>query len=589
MERGTTLIGIWRLSAVVAACIMLVGSSSALAASASGGAQLAALAQAYFGDEWAFAPAAATAAGVHDFDADLGRVTPLAFAAEIRRLHSTLKLIAAIDSSGLSLDSRIDRQLLENDIEGRLYNLETRPVWRDSPDYYVNVGSQGVFTIMARDFAPPAQRLTLVVAREQQIPAMLKRAETNLQSSLVPAISAQIGILDADGAADFLAHDVPDAFKSVSDADLLARFAKSNAAAIAAYKRYSAFLKTSIVPKAHASFAIGAAAYDRLETLQNVEEIPLAKLLAIGEANLAKDKAAYIATAHQIDPNATPEEVAKSLALDHPTAEDLLPAAQADLAQLVDFIKAKHIIDLPDAPVAKVVPTPKFARQFTFASMDAPGPLETKATEAYFNVTPVEPTWSKKQADEHLGFFNRYQTMVISSHEAYPGHYVNYLFNKQEDLSLIRKLEWNPAFGEGWAHYDEQMMVDEGLGGGDPHYRLAQLTGALLRDGRYIVGIKEHTQGMTIDQATTFLMDNSFLGREPAYREAVRGTQDPLYGYYTLGKLMLLKLRDDYQAKMGSQYTLASFHDALLSHGDPPIYFLRQLLLGPDDKGSLLK
>jgi uncharacterized protein (DUF885 family) len=204
-------------------------------------------------------------------------------------------------------------------------------------------------------------------------------------------------------------------------------------------------------------------------------------------------------------------------------------------------------------------------------------------------VTPADPTWTKQQTDEHLRFYNRYQTMVLSSHETYPGHYVNYLFNKQDHLSLTRELEWNVAFGEGWAHYSEQMMVDEGLGNGDPRYRLAQLTGALLRDGRYVVGIKEHTQGMTIDQATTFLMDNSFLGREPAYREAVRGTDDPLFGYYTLGKLMLLDLRDDYKAKMGSDYRLAAFHDAVLSHGDPPIYFLRKLLLGPGDRGPLLK
>jgi len=132
------------------------------------------------------------------------------------------------------------------------------------------------------------------------------------------------------------------------------------------------------------------------------------------------------------------------------------------------------------------------------------------------------------------------------------------------------------------------MVVDQGLGGGDPRYRLAQLSGALQRDCRYIVGIKEHTQGMTIEQATQFLMDNGFMGREPAYREAVRGTQDPLYGYYTLGKLMLLKLRSDYQAKMGAQFELAKFHDALLSHGDPSIYYIRRMLLGPDDKGSLL-
>ena len=579
------------LRRIVAACaaIAVLGCPRAtLGAGPTGDQRLAALSQKYFEEEWAFSPESATRAGVHDHDGELQRVTPEAFADEIARLHATLSDVAAIAPADLTLDGTIDRQELESDIEGSLFTLEARPAWRDSPDYYVNIGSQGVFGLMAREFAPPAQRLASVVARERQIPAMLHQAQSNLVPSDVPAISAQVAMLDAQGAAHFLAHDVPPAFASVEDPKLLADFKASTAEAADAYTQYDAFLKSSVVPHAHASFAIGAKAYEYLETLQNVEDIPLPKLLAIGEANLAKDKAAFIATAHVIDPDASPQTVADRLKADHPDADALLSTAQTDLADLVSFIKAKHIIDLPDAPLAKVVPTPAFERQFTFASMDAPGPLETKATEAYYNVTPVEPTWSKAQAEEHLGFYNRYQIMVISSHEAYPGHYVNYLFNKQEKLSLIRQLEWNPAFGEGWAHYDEQMMVDEGLGNGDPRYRLAQLTGALLRDGRYVVGIKEHTQGMTIDEATKFLMDNAFVGREPAYREAVRGTQDPLYGYYTLGKLMLLKLRADYKAKMGDRFDLASFHDALLSHGDPPIYYLRRLLLGPDDKGSLL-
>jgi uncharacterized protein (DUF885 family) len=573
---------------IAVALIMVASATPARCATNEADAKLAAIGQIFYKGSWEFRPAQATNAGVHDYDSQLGSVTPAAFAAEIARLRSTLYSLREIDAGDLSLDGKADRQLLLSDIGRSLFNLETRPGWRMSPSYYVQVGSSSIFSIVSRDFAPLRDRMRLVIAREEQIPAMLAQGESNIEPSKVPAIYAQTSLLDASGAADFLVHDVANAFASVSDPDLEARFARSNATAAAAYKSYAEFIKTSVVPHANAPFAIGADAYEHLETLQNVEDIPLSRLLSVGEANLAKDKAAFIATAHEIDPNASPTEVADKIKADHPTADQLIPTAQSDLNDLVAFIKAKHILDLPAAPIAKAVPTPQFERQFTFASMDSPGPLETIATEAYYNVTPVDATWTSAQADEHLGFFNRYNLLVVSAHETYPGHYTNYLFNKGEDLSLIRKLEWNVAFGEGWAHYDEQMVVDEGLGGGDPRYRLAQLSGALQRDCRYIVGIKEHTQGMTIDQATQFLMDNGFMGREPAHREAVRGTEDPLYGYYTLGKLMLLKLRSDYQAKMGPQFDLAKFHDALLSHGDPPIYFVRQMLLGTDDKGSLL-
>ena len=575
------------------ACIVLAvlssvaGASPAFASSAAD-AKLANIGAAFYQGAWRFRPAEATGTGVHDFDSQLGSVTPAAFAAEIARLHTTLDELEALDANDLSLDGLADRQLLESDIGGRLFSLEERPDWRMSPNYYVDLGSSAVFSIVSRDFAPLATRMRFVIAREHAIPAMIDQAEKNIEPSSVPAIYAQTAALDALGAADFLRHDVADAFAPVADPALKAEFAQTNAAAATAYEHYAAFIKRSVVPAAHAPFAIGAAAYEHLETLQNVEDIPLSKLLAVGEANLAKDKAAFVATAHRIDPNATPGQVVARMSADHPSADQLIPTAQSDLSDLVAFIEAKHIIDLPKAPVAKAVPTPKFERQFTFASMDSPGPLETKATEAYFNVTPADPTWDAAETDQHLRFFNRYNLLVLSSHETYPGHYTNFLFDKHASLTEIRKLEWNVAFGEGWAHYDEQMMVDEGLGGGDPRYRLAQLSSALLRDSRYVVGIKEHTQGMTIDEATTFLMDNAFVGREPAYREAVRGTEDPLYGYYTLGKLMLLKLRADYKAKAGASFDLAKFHDALLSHGDPPIYYIRKMLLGSDDKGSLL-
>ena len=555
---------------------------------APGDAAVAVIADDYYKHEWQFTPTSATVTGVHDYDAQLDPVTPAAISAEIARLHATLKKLQRLDSGALSLNGQTDQQSLESSIGGGLFSLEERPAWRLSPSYYTDIAAGGIYGLMSRDFAPLARRLTLAVAREKQIPALLAQAKLNLTPAAIPPITATIDELDAQGTADFFAHDVPVAFAAVKDKVLQAQLRAANAAAIAAIKDYDAFLRASVVPKAHGSYAIGAAAYARLERLQNIVDIPLPHLLAVGEANLAKDRADFLATSRAIDAHKSPAQVLAVISRDHPRNDQLLAAAQSDLNTLIAFIKAKHIIDLPPAPVAKVVKTPSFGAQTSFASMDSPGPLETTATNAYYNVTLADPHWTAQQIEEHLQFYNRFSRLVVSSHEAYPGHYTNYLFNKEHDLSLVRKIEWNVAFGEGWAHYDEQMMVDEGLGNGDPRYRLVQLQLALWRDCRFVVGIKEHTQGMTVAQATKFFMDNAFEPREPAYREAVRGTQDPLYGYYTLGKLMLLKLRADYQAKLGASYTLAGFHDALLSHGDPPIYFLRKFLLGPDDNGALL-
>jgi uncharacterized protein (DUF885 family) len=555
---------------------------------AAGDAALAVLAERYYQGEWKFSPTNATTTGVHEYDALLDPVSPEAIESEIASLRATLSNLQRLDPARMSLDGQTDQRILEASIQTNMFWLAERPQWQQRPSYYTDIAAGGVYGIMSRAFAPLPDRLKLVIAREKLIPAMLAQGEKNLHPADISQIVATTDALDAEGSVDFFAQDVHNVFGSVKDAGLQAQFEASNAAAIKALKSYAAFLRTNVVPRAHGSFAIGPAAYSKLELWQNMVDIPLATLLRVGEADLAKNKAAFIATARAIDRTKTPEQVMALVHQDHPTNDELIPVAQADLDGLVAFIKAKNIIDLPAAPIAKVRKTPQFQAQTSFASMNSPGPLETKATEAYYNVTVVDPHWTAAQKKQHLEFFNRPGLFVISLHETYPGHYTNYLYNKGHDLSLIRKLEWNNAFGEGWAHYDEQMMVDEGLGNGDPRYRLMQLALALQRDCRYIVGIKEHTQGMTIDQATAFFAANAYMGREPSYREAVRGTGDPLYGYYTLGKLMILKLRADYQAKQAGSYKLSQFHDELLSHGDPPLYFSRKFLLGADDKGSLL-
>lgn len=203
-------------------------------------------------------------------------------------------------------------------------------------------------------------------------------------------------------------------------------------------------------------------------------------------------------------------------------------------------------------------------------------------------MTPADPSWPRSRQDEFLSQLNDYQRPLISGHEVYPGHFVNYAIDKHLDLSLTRRLLWNSEFGEGWAHYGEQMMVDEGWGNGDPRVRLAQLSEALLRECRFIVGVKLHTAGWSLGRSEGLFQNACFQTPAVAEEESLRGTQDPMYGYYTLGKLMILKLRADYQKKMGGAYTLQKFHDALLAHGDPPVPLVRPLLLGADDDGNPL-
>lgn len=576
------------IASVAVAASLAAVPAAAVAAASPGGDTLRSIAQQYYDELWRADPVAATEIGVHTYDAQLGSYGSPDFARDFARARAALSALQFIPNSGLSLDDYADKIILENAIKERLWRLQTKREWVTSPQMYTAIASNGVYGILKRAYAPLDRRLRYVIARERQIPRVLAQGEANIAPAKVAPVTARIALLDTNGAIDFFTNDVPQAFAAVRDTGLRSEFRASNADAVAALRSYQGYLQTAVIPRARGGYAIGAADYQYLEDLQNATHIPLGELERVGESALRRDKAAFIATARRIDPRRSAQAVYASISRDHPSGSQLLPTAQNELNDLVAFIKAKGIVDLPNAPIARVIATPKFQAQTSFASMDSPGPLETKATEAYYRVTLVDPAWTRKQAEEHLAFFNRYSLAVVSLHEAYPGHYTNYLFNKSAKLSLIRKLNWNVAFGEGWAHYDEQMMVDQGLGNGDPRMRMAQLALALQRECRYLVGIREHIEGMTVAQATAFFMNNAFMGQEPSHREALRGTQDPLYGYYTLGKLMLLKLRADDRAQLGGKFSLRVFHDRVLSHGDPPIFFLRKMILGAGDNGSLL-
>jgi hypothetical protein len=275
---------------------------------------------------------------------------------------------------------------------------------------------------------------------------------------------------------------------------------------------------------------------------------------------------------------------------DHPASDHLLQSFRDTFSSLRGFIQDKHIITIPSPVLPTVEETPPFARALTTASMDTPGPYEKVAKEAYFNVTLPDSNWPKEQVDDYMSGFNRGTIISTAVHETYPGHYVQFLWMKDAP-SKVRKLLGSGTNAEGWAHYCEQMMLDEGygqpgVGARDQReanmLRLGQLQDALLRNARFIVGIKMHTGQMTFDEAKEFFVNQGYQVRSVAEKEAKRGTSDPTYLVYTLGKLQIMKLREDYKKMKGDQFSLEEFHNTFMRQGFPPIKIVRQALLGND-------
>jgi uncharacterized protein (DUF885 family) len=314
-------------------------------------------------------------------------------------------------------------------------------------------------------------------------------------------------------------------------------------------------------------------------------DVPLGRLLQIAEADRRRNEASFQATAKKIDPRKSATEVLASLQFDHPPAQRLLQATEDTLESIRQFVVDHHIVTIPPSEPAHVKETPPFMRSTTSASMDTPGPFEKAKLQAFYYMTLPDPRQSKaEQAD----FMRQWYSAAISNvsvHEAYPGHYIQFLYAK-DFPSDVRKVFGANTNIEGWAHYCEQMMLDEGFHADDPKYRLAQLQDALLRDVRFIVGIRMHTEGMTVDEATKLFETQGYQPHPVAVSEAKRGTSDALYGYYTMGKLMILKVRDDYKAKMGAQYSLQGFHDALMKLGPLPLPLVRKAMLG--EAGTVL-
>src|SRR5262245_24870516 len=522
-------------------------------------------------------PSTATRLGVHKYDDLISDRSAAEIEADVRETKSFRTRLDAVDAEALSVDAALDLEQTKHTLDGRLLRNEVIRPWTKDPDSYSSGITNDAFVMISRTFAPPERRLKSLISRLKMMPNALAEARRNLDNP--PRIYTEIAIEQLDGNRDFFANDVPAAFAEVNDTVLLAEFKAANGGVIAALEKYKNWLESDLLNRSNGSFAWGADTYEKVLAADEMITTPLPDLLSIADADLMRNQQSFADAARRIDPTKSPEDVLAEVKKDFPPVSQLLAVTQSNLDGLAQFIRDKKIVDLPQAPPVRVVETPPFLRATTSASMDTPGPFETVATEAYFTMTLPDPTWPKAEQDDFMSFWYRPQISNVSVHEVWPGHYLQFLYAKDYP-SDIRKVFSAATNFEGWAHYCEQMMLDEGLHADDPRYRLAQVHLALLRDVRFIVGIKMHTQGMTMDQAQDMFVKAAYQPEAVAASEAKRGTSDAVYGYYTMGKLMILKLRDDYKAKMGDAYSLRDFHDAFIKLGPLPLPLIRKAMLG---------
>ncbi|TXI63223.1 DUF885 domain-containing protein [Mycolicibacterium mageritense] len=527
-------------------------------------------------------PSNATYLGIHKYDDKIADYSADAIAADAEAVKSFRSRLDGVDADTLTLNAQLDLEQTKHALDGMLLRDEVVRQWAKDPDTYSSGITNDAFVMISRNFAPPEQRLRSLTSRLKLMPNALAQARENLDNP--PRIYTEIAIDQLDGNRDFFATDVPAAFADVKDQALLAEFKTANDAVIAALDDYKGWLENDLLPRSHGSFAYGADTYRKVLDADEMITTPLPELLSVAENDLKHNQEAFAEAARKINPAKPALDVLADVQKDFPPPSELLAVTQGNLDSLARFVGDKQIIDVPPAPPAKVVETPPFLRATTSASMDIPGPFEKVATEAYFNMTLPDPSWPKNEQDEFMSQWYRASISNVSVHEVWPGHYVQFLYAKDYP-SDVRKVFSAASNFEGWAHYCEQMMLDEGLHADDPRYRLAQLQDALLRDVRFIVGIKMHTQGMTVEQAQRMFVEQAYQPAPVAESEAKRGTSDATYGYYTMGKLAILKLRDDYQKKLGDAYSLKGFHDAFVKLGPLPLPLIRKAMLG--DAGEL--
>jgi uncharacterized protein (DUF885 family) len=530
-------------------------------------------------------PTYATLDGVHTHDDLLEDFGSHAMEGEARALAGYLRRLDEITPEGLTPVERLEKRMLTAHLRGRMLELEHVRTWERNPQCYADTLGSSLAGQALFAHAPAAERARRVLSKLRQTPRLIQAARDNIKDP--PGIFVKVGIETFRGALKFIDDELPRAFSSVDDLHLLGDLADAQTEASQAIGSYIDYLETDVGPRARASFRLGRDKFEQKLKLEEGLSIPIDRLLAIAERELTATQDAFRTIAGRLNGGDPLEAWARTKA-EHPAPGELIAAGRQHVDELATFIQRHDLIAMPSADPITVAPTPDFYR-WSFASMWTAGPFESKPTRAYYYLTDVDPAWPQDRQEEHLREYNYPTLWSISIHEVYPGHFLHYQHLRRVESKVRKSILFAPAsFVEGWAHYCEQMMVDAGFGRDNYRVKLGQLAEALVRLARVIVGIRLHAEDMSVEQGMRFFRDEAYMEEGSARREAERGTFDPTYLVYAAGKMMLLKLRNDYKQQQGKAFSLRTFHDTLLANGTAPFWLHRELMLG-DDGGDLLE
>ena len=537
-----------------------------------------------------FHPSVAAGNGLHMHDDLLEDYSPKAVLKETNWLRKSRQMFDSIPDTDLSSDEQVDRRIITGIIDGWLLDLNTVETWKKNPMVYVASMSDGLHDLMTMESAPAEVRMRHIQHKLRAIPRLIDQARHNVVNP--PRVFVEQSVTMLQGVSDLLAHDLALAFTDTPNKTLLKTMLRDAQTANSAVINYTHELTVLAQRSSTTGYAIGTQSLEARYRAEELIDLSATQLLAIGTRELVKTQAEFAAIARQIDPTKTPSDVWHSIEADHPRKGELVPAARRIVADLFEFILAHDLLHMPAREPVEVAPAPAY--DIGMASMHSSPPLEAHPVKSFYYITDAQEQWGTEQSNAWLERFN-YPTLTdITAHEVAPGHYVHSLFMRRT-TGKIRKI-WiglnpfpQPSSGQdGWAHYAEQMISDEGFHSDDPRYRLAQTAEALTRICRLIAGIRLHSNEWSVDDATKLFMEQAHLGQGAAQHEATRGTYDPTYGGYFLGKLAAFKLRRDYQNAQGGEFRLATFHERVMTNGIAPWWAHRQLLM-PGNTDSVIE
>jgi hypothetical protein len=521
-------------------------------------------------------PDFAVRAGRHEFDGKLPDWSPEGLAREARRLHAEKDHLASFGDSELTDRQRFERDYIAGIVDGDLFWLESAEWPMRCPQFYADSIDPDVY--VSREYAPLDQRMRAYTAYARAIPVALDQIRKNLRTPL-PKTFVNIGHTSYGGLISFYEKDVPAIFASVKDEQLQKDFKEANDGAIKAMKDIDGWFKTQEATATN-DFALGAAKFSEMLKATERVDVPLEKLAEVGRKDLDRNLAALKDACSTYDPGKSITEcVAKAQA--HKPTGGPVETARKQLADLRAFIIEKKVVTVPGTEEAKVAEAPAY-RRWNFAYINIPGPYEEGLPSIYY-IAPPDPSWSQKEKDAYVPGIG--SLLFTSVHEVWPGHFLQFL-HANRSSSKLGQLFVGYAFAEGWAHYTEEMMWEEKLGNGSDEMHIGQLLEALLRNVRFVSAIEMHTGKMTVEDSERMFLEQGYQDAGNARQQAARGTFDPAYLNYTMGKLMIRKLRDDWTASRGGKQAWQSFHDEFLKYGGPPIPLVRKAMLGAES-GSL--